>query len=84
MFCWAPLPPAFRGHGSLAFAKLLMEEADVAVSPGIGFGEYGDEFVRIALVENKHRLRQAVRNIRAFLQRHGNVPPVEPPMAAVA
>jgi alanine-synthesizing transaminase len=84
MFCWAPLPPAFRGHGSLAFAKLLMEEADVAVSPGIGFGEYGDEFVRIALVENKHRLRQAVRNIRTFLQRHGNVPPVEPAMAAVA
>ena len=57
--------------GSLAFAKLLLEEADVAVSPGIGFGEYGDGHVRMALVENKHRLRQAVRNIRAFLARRG-------------
>jgi alanine-synthesizing transaminase len=74
MFCWAPLPPAFDAMGSLAFSKLLLEEADVAVSPGIGFGEYGDRFVRLALVENKHRLRQAVRNVRAFLQRHNNGP----------
>jgi alanine-synthesizing transaminase len=71
MFCWAPLPTACRDMGSLAFAKLLLEEADVAVSPGIGFGEYGDGHVRMALVENKHRLRQAVRNIRGFLARHG-------------
>jgi alanine-synthesizing transaminase len=71
MFCWAPLPERMRGMGSLAFSKLLLEEAEVAASPGIGFGEYGDGYVRLALVENKHRLRQAVRNIRAFLQRHG-------------
>lgn len=71
MFCWAPLPQPFREMGSLAFAKLLLEEAEVAVSPGIGFGEYGEGFVRMALVENRHRLRQAVRNIRQFLSRHG-------------
>jgi alanine-synthesizing transaminase len=71
MFAWAPLPDVCRDLGSLAFAKLLLEEADVAVSPGIGFGEYGDGHVRLALVENKHRLRQAVRNIRAFLARRG-------------
>ncbi|HET6467263.1 MAG TPA: LL-diaminopimelate aminotransferase [Geminicoccaceae bacterium] len=80
MFCWAPLPERFQAMGSLAFSKLLLEEAEVAVSPGIGFGEYGEGFVRMALVENKHRLRQAVRNIRAFLARRGNAPPV----AAVA
>jgi alanine-synthesizing transaminase len=72
MFCWAPLPPGFERMGSLAFAKRLLEDAEVAVSPGIGFGEYGDGFVRMALVENRHRLRQAVRNIRAFLQRNDN------------
>ena len=71
MFCWAPLPPAFEKMGSLAFSKLLLEEADVAVSPGIGFGEYGEGHVRMALVENRHRLRQAVRNIRNFLSRAG-------------
>jgi alanine-synthesizing transaminase len=71
MFCWAPIPPAFRGLGSLGFAKLLLEEAEIAVAPGIGFGEYGDGHVRLALVENRHRLRQAARNLRAFLQRHG-------------
>jgi alanine-synthesizing transaminase len=71
MFAWAPVPEPFRAKGSLAFSKLLLEEADVAVSPGIGFGEYGDGFVRMAVVENKHRLRQAVRSIRTFLQRHG-------------
>src|SRR6266436_866395 len=67
MFAWAPIPPAFRGIGSLAFSKLLLERANVAVSPGIGFGEYGEGFVRIALVENRQRLRQATRNIKAFL-----------------
>ncbi len=75
MFCWAPLPERFAGLGSLGFAKLLLEEADVAVAPGLGFGEYGDGHVRLALVENKHRLRQAVRSIKAFLARHGNVEP---------
>jgi alanine-synthesizing transaminase len=73
MFCWAPIPEPLRAKGSLAFSKLLLEEADVAVSPGIGFGEYGDGFVRMAVVENKHRLRQAVRSIRLFMQRHGAV-----------
>jgi alanine-synthesizing transaminase len=72
MFCWVPLPERFHGMGSLAFSKLLLEEAEVAVSPGIGFGEYGEGFVRMALVENRHRLRQAVRNIRAFMIRHDN------------
>jgi alanine-synthesizing transaminase len=72
MFCWAPVPEPFGALGSLGFAKLLLEEAEVAVAPGIGFGEYGEGFVRLALVENRHRLRQAVRNIRGFLARHGN------------
>jgi alanine-synthesizing transaminase len=67
MFVWAPLPGAFRGMGSLEFAKLLLAEAKVAVSPGIGFGEYGEGYVRFALVENEHRIRQAVRGIRAVL-----------------
>ena len=67
MFAWAPIPPAFRGIGSLSFSKLLLERANVAVSPGIGFGEHGEGFVRIALVENRQRLRQATRNIKAFL-----------------
>jgi alanine-synthesizing transaminase len=84
MFCWAPLPPGFEGMGSLAFSKRLLEEADVAVSPGIGFGEYGDRFVRVALVENRHRLRQAVRNIRAFLQRNDNRRDAAIPVRAVA
>jgi alanine-synthesizing transaminase len=66
MFLWAPIPPAFRSIGSFAFSKLLLEQANVAVSPGIGFGEYGEGFVRIALVENRQRLRQATRNIKAF------------------
>ena len=67
MFAWAPLPEAYRHMGSLEFSKLLIEKADVAVAPGIGFGEHGDSHVRIALVENEHRIRQAARNIRRFL-----------------
>jgi len=67
MFLWAPLPEQYKELGSLAFSQLLLEKAEVAVAPGIGFGEYGDGFVRIAMVENKHRLRQAVRNIKQFL-----------------
>lgn len=74
MFAWAPIPEPFRAEGSLAFAKRLLEEADVAVSPGIGFGEYGDGHVRLALVENRHRIRQALRSIRAFLGGHGVTP----------
>ena len=71
MFAWAPLPEAFRGMGSLAFAELLQQEAEVAVSPGVGFGEEGEGFVRIALVENEQRIRQAARNLRRFLEKHG-------------
>jgi alanine-synthesizing transaminase len=67
MFTWAPIPEEFRAIGTLAFSKLLLERANVAVAPGVGFGEYGEGFVRIALVENRQRLRQATRNIKAFL-----------------
>jgi alanine-synthesizing transaminase len=68
MFAWAPLPEAFRAVGSVDFATLLVEQAEVAVSPGIGFGEYGEGHVRIALVENEQRIRQAARNVRRFLE----------------
>jgi alanine-synthesizing transaminase len=67
MFAWAPVPEKFRALGSLEFSKLLIEKADVAVAPGIGFGEHGDGYVRIALVENEQRIRQAGRNLRRFL-----------------
>ncbi|HYI89956.1 MAG TPA: LL-diaminopimelate aminotransferase [Beijerinckiaceae bacterium] len=67
MFAWVPIPEKFRPLGSLEFSKLLVEKADVAVAPGIGFGEHGDDYVRIALVENEQRIRQAARNIRRFL-----------------
>ena len=67
MFAWAPLPPEYEALGSLEFSKLLLEKAHVAVSPGIGFGEHGEGFVRIALVENEQRIRQAARNIKKFL-----------------
>ena len=67
MFAWAPLPPAFAELGSFEFSKLLLEKADVAVSPGVGFGEHGEGYVRIALVENEQRIRQAARNIKRFL-----------------
>ena len=68
MFAWAPLPESFRGMGSMQFATLLVEKASVAVSPGIGFGEHGENYVRIAMVENEQRIRQAARNIRRFLE----------------
>ena len=67
MFAWAPIPEMFSHLGSLEFSKLLLEKASVAVSPGVGFGEYGEGYVRIALVENEQRIRQAARNIRKFL-----------------
>ncbi|MCZ6849102.1 MAG: LL-diaminopimelate aminotransferase [Alphaproteobacteria bacterium] len=73
MFAWAPLPAHFAELGSLEFAKLLLREAKVAVSPGIGFGEFGDGHVRIALVENTQRIRQAVRNIKQFFRSAGVV-----------
>jgi alanine-synthesizing transaminase len=73
MFAWAPLPEAFREGGSMRFAKLLIEEAGVAVSPGVAFGECGEGYVRIGLVENEHRIRQAARNVKRFLEQSGQV-----------
>ncbi len=73
MFAWAPLPEAFREAGSMLFSKLLIEEAGVAVSPGVAFGENGEGFVRIGLVENEHRIRQAARNVRRFLEQSGQI-----------
>ena len=66
MFAWVPIPDRFRHLGSLQFSKLLIERADVAVAPGIGFGEHGDDHVRLALVENEQRIRQAARGIKRF------------------
>jgi alanine-synthesizing transaminase len=68
MFVWAPIPEQFKAMGSLEFSKKVLIEAKVAVSPGIGFGSYGDNFVRFALIENEHRTRQALRAIRAMLR----------------
>ena len=81
MFVWAKIPEAFRHLGSIEFSKLLLTEAKVAVSPGIGFGEYGDDHVRFALIENEHRTRQAVRGIRKLLQKG---PPATSSVAAPA
>ena len=67
MFLWAKIPSTLRSLGSLEFSKKLLAEAQVAVSPGIGFGEYGEGYVRFSLIENEHRTRQAVRNIKRFL-----------------
>jgi alanine-synthesizing transaminase len=68
MFAWAPLPKQYAEAGSMLFSKLLIEEAGVAVAPGVGFGEFGEGYVRVGLVENEHRIRQAARNVRKFLQ----------------
>jgi alanine-synthesizing transaminase len=73
MFAWAPLPEAFREAGSMVFSKLLIEQAGVAVSPGVAFGEFGEGYVRIGLVENEHRIRQAARNVKRFLDRSGQI-----------
>jgi alanine-synthesizing transaminase len=67
MFAWVQIPEPYRALGSVEFSKLIVEKADVALAPGIGFGEFGDDYVRIALVENEHRIRQAARNIKKFL-----------------
>jgi len=67
MFAWAPIPSSFKHLGSVDFSKLLLSEAQIAVSPGVAFGEYGDEHVRVSLVENRHRIRQAARNLKMFL-----------------
>ncbi|MTI17333.1 LL-diaminopimelate aminotransferase [Rhodobacteraceae bacterium RKSG542] len=71
MFAWCPIPEPFKAKGSLEFSKLLIEKADVAVAPGIGFGEHGDDYVRIGLVENEQRIRQAARGIRRFFDECG-------------
>jgi alanine-synthesizing transaminase len=73
MFVWAPLPEPYKAMGSLEFAKKLLLEAKIAVSPGIGFGEYGDDHVRFSLIENPHRTRQAVRGIRNMLRKDGHL-----------
>lgn len=69
MFVWAPIPEQYKSLGSLEFSKRLLEEAKVAVSPGIGFGEYGDDHVRFGLIENEHRTRQAIRGIREMFRK---------------
>jgi len=73
MFVWAPIPEPYREMGSLEFAKKVLRDAKVAVSPGIGFGEYGDDHVRFALIENEHRTRQAIRGLRDMLRKDGLV-----------
>ncbi|MFC7477024.1 LL-diaminopimelate aminotransferase [Dankookia sp. GCM10030260] len=83
MFIWAPIPEKFRHLGSVEFSKLLLARAKVAVAPGLGFGEHGDGHVRIALVENNHRIRQALRGIRGFLA-GDNLGPVEPEKEVVS
>jgi alanine-synthesizing transaminase len=67
MFVWAKIPDRYLSMGSLEFSKFLLQEAEVAVSPGIGFGQYGDQHVRFALVENEDRTRQAIRSVRRIL-----------------
>ena len=83
MFAWVPIPERFKALGSLEFSKLLIEKADVAVAPGIGFGEHGDDHVRLALVENEQRIRQAARGIKKFFDsadtRLHNVVPLRRP-----
>jgi alanine-synthesizing transaminase len=75
MYIWAEIPEPYRAHGSLEFAKRLLQEARVAVSPGIGFGDYGDSHVRFALIENEQRIRQAVRGIKEMFRRDGLLVP---------
>ena len=73
MFVWAKIPPSYKHLGSLEFSKQLLSEAKVAVSPGVGFGSYGEGYVRFSLIENEHRSRQAIRNIKKFLAHSTNV-----------
>ncbi|MCB2189512.1 MAG: aminotransferase class I/II-fold pyridoxal phosphate-dependent enzyme, partial [Deltaproteobacteria bacterium] len=70
MFVWAKIPEQWRAMGSVEFSKLLIREAKLAVSPGVGFGPYGDEYVRFALVENEQRINQAIRGLRRFFQQN--------------
>ena len=71
MYVWAQIPEAFRKQGSLEFAKKVLADAKVAVSPGIGFGELGDDHVRFALIENENRIKQAVRGVRDLFRKEG-------------
>ena len=73
MYVWAKIPEAYRAMGSLEFAKKLLAGAKVSVSPGIGFGEYGDEHVRFAMIENESRTRQAIRGIKQMFRDDGLV-----------
>ena len=73
MFAWAPIPEPFRHLGSVEFSKLLLSKAQIAVSPGAAFGEHGDDFVRVSLVENHHRIRQAARNLKPFLSKYDSI-----------
>jgi alanine-synthesizing transaminase len=75
MYIWAEIPPPYKAMGSLEFAKKVLADAKVAVSPGIGFGEYGDGHVRFALIENEARTRQAVRGIKEMFRRDGLLVP---------
>jgi alanine-synthesizing transaminase len=90
MFAWAPIPEPFREMGSLEFSLRLIKEAHVAVAPGAGFGEHGDNYVRLALVENEQRIRQAARNVRKFMEANGvkvkpdKEPKAKPDAAALA
>jgi alanine-synthesizing transaminase len=68
---WAKIPDAYAKMGSIEFTKRLMDQAKIAVSPGVGFGDYGDDHVRIALIENENRLRQALRGIREMFRKDG-------------
>jgi len=74
MYIWAEIPAAYKAMGSLEFAKKVLEQAKVAVSPGIGFGDYGDDHVRFALIENEHRTRQAIRGIKEMFRKDGLLP----------
>ena len=73
MFAWAPIPEQYREAGSMLFSRLLVEHAGVAVAPGVGFGQYGEGYVRIGLVENEHRIRQAARNVKKFLANSSDI-----------
>jgi alanine-synthesizing transaminase len=82
MYIWAKIPEPYRAMGSLEFAKKVLADAKVAVSPGIGFGDYGDTHVRFALIENEHRIKQAVRGIKDMLRKDGLLVPRVPDKAA--
>jgi alanine-synthesizing transaminase len=75
MYIWARIPEPYRHLGSVEFSKMLLEKAKVAVSPGVGFGEYGDEYVRIAMIENEYRTRQAIHGIKQMFRKDGLINP---------